>query len=139
MTEPLTEEDRLRLTAWLDLHLPALGGGRLKAHVLSGGASNLVMVIARDGPSVVLRRPPLKPRPDSEQIIAREARVLKALGGTDVPHPRFMASCEDKAVIGTPFYVMALVEGWLGHGAPPPPPFDRPGPERRNVGFALVE
>ena len=139
MIGPLTESDGLRLAAWLDSHLPALGQGPLKARVLSGGASNLVMVIARDGPSVVLRRPPLKPRPDSEKIIGREARVLKALGGTDVPHPRFMASCEDKAVIGAPFYIMALVEGWLGHGAAPPPPFDHPGHERRNLGFALVE
>jgi aminoglycoside phosphotransferase (APT) family kinase protein len=56
-----------------------------------------------------------------------------------VPHPRFIASCGDPSVIGVRFYLMALVDGWLGHGEPPPAPFDRPGKSRRDLGFALVD
>ena len=99
----MTPDDQIRLTAWLDAHAPGVGDGSLEARVLSGGASNLVMAIRRGGPEVVLRRPPERPRPDSEKIIGREARVLAALAGTDVPHPRFIAYCDDLSVIGVRF------------------------------------
>jgi len=135
----MTSDQQIRLATWLDAHAPGLGQGPVRTRVLSGGASNLVMAIWRDGPEVVLRRPPERPRPDSEKIIAREARVLAALAGTDVPHPRFIAYCDDPSVIGARFYLMALVDGWLGHGEPPPAPFDRPGKDRRDLAFALVD
>lgn len=135
----MTDDDKRRLEAWLDANAPGVGAGPVTARVLSGGASNLVMAIRRDGPEVVLRRPPEKPRPDSEKIIAREARVLAALRRTDVPHPRFIAYCDDASVMGVRFYLMALVDGWLGHHETPPAPFDKPGKDRRDIGFALVD
>lgn len=135
----MTSDEQARLTAWLDVHAPDFGPGPADVRVLSGGASNLVMAIRRGGSEVVLRRPPERPRPDSEKIIGREARVLAALAGTDVPHPRFIAYCDDPSVIGVRFYLMTLVDGWLGHGEPPPAPFDRPGKSRRDLGFALVD
>ena len=42
----------------------------------------------------------------------REARVLKALDKTEVPHPRFYAVCDDPSVIGACFYLMAPLEGF---------------------------
>jgi aminoglycoside phosphotransferase (APT) family kinase protein len=128
-----------RLAKWLDRNAPEIGNGPVSARVLSGGASNMVLAVRRDGPEVVLRRPPEKPRPDSDKIIGREGRVLAALAGTDVPHPRFIAACDDLEVIGARFYLMALVDGWLGHHETPPAPFDRPGPERHALGYALVD
>lgn len=135
----MTDDEKARLGLWLDQNAPQLGDGPVQARVLSGGASNLVMAVSRGGEEVVLRRPPLKPRPDSDKIIAREARVLGALAGTDVPHPRFIAYCDDQAVIGARFYLMALVDGWLGHHDAVPAPFDKPGKDRRDIGFALVD
>lgn len=132
--------DGARLTEWLDQHLPQLGDGKLTGRQFAGGMSNAVFGLERGSGMFVLRRPPKVPRPDSFKIISREARLLKALGGTDVPHPRFMGYCEDESVIGVPFYIMAMVEGWLGHeeGRPYPEPFDK-GENHRLVPFALVD
>lgn len=43
--------------------------------------------------------------------VDREYRVLAALGEQGFPVPKVHALCEDESVIGTPFYVMDLVEG----------------------------
>jgi aminoglycoside phosphotransferase (APT) family kinase protein len=132
--------DPVRFAAWADIHLPALGAGPVSSMVLAGGASNIVLRIARDGAPMVLRRPPRTPRPDSAKIIAREAQVLAALRTTDVPHPTFHVYCEDPSVIGAPFYVMAMVDGFLGYPLENlPAPYDKPGPARRSLPFALVE
>ncbi|MGE0387827.1 MAG: phosphotransferase family protein [Gammaproteobacteria bacterium] len=142
MSDPKPYTDLIdypRLTAWFDAHLPDFGDGPLQAELLAGGTANAVFRMDRGRHGLVLRRPPKVPRADSEKQIAREARVLKALGGTDVPHPRFHGFCDDKSVLGAPFYVMDMVNGWLGWGPPAPPPFDKPGEHRRNMAFALVD
>lgn len=137
------EQESIRIApfeAWADVNLPALGDGPLQHKVLAGGASNIVMQISRGGETMVLRRPPLSPRPDSAKIIGREARLLSALHDTDVPHPKFRAYCEDEAVIGAPFYVMAMVDGFVGYPFEHlPAPFDAPGEARRNLAFALID
>jgi aminoglycoside phosphotransferase (APT) family kinase protein len=126
-----------RLEAWLETRLPDLGAGPLRAQMLTGGKTNAVFSITRGGKTGVLRRPPASPRPSSEKVIAREARVLSALEGSGVPAPRVYAFCDDRSVLGVTFYVMERIEGWLGRH--PPPPFDRPGPERSATAYALVE
>jgi aminoglycoside phosphotransferase (APT) family kinase protein len=136
--EPTIDSDAFE--RWADLNLPQLGDGPLETQLLAGGASNIVLRIDRGGTPMVLRRPPATPRPDSAKIIGREARVLAALNASDVPHPHLHAYCDDSAVIGAPFYVMALVDGFLGHPfSDLPAPYDRPGEPRRNLAFALVE
>lgn len=41
-------------------------------------------------------------------------QVLKALGvHTDVPVPRVFCLCTDASIIGTPFYIMEYLEGWI--------------------------
>jgi len=129
-----------QLSAWLDEHLPQLGDAPLHCSLLSGGSSNAVFRIERGGETLVLRRPPKVLRPDSKRIIAREARMLKALAGSDVPHPKFHAYCEDEAVIGAPFYLMAMVEGWLGYAEDraDPPPFNTPD-HRQQKAYALID
>jgi aminoglycoside phosphotransferase (APT) family kinase protein len=132
--------DAERFGAWADENLPALGAGPVSSAVLAGGASNIVLRIERDGAPMVLRRPPKTPRPDSTKIIAREAQVLAALKTTDVPHPTFQKYCEDPNVIGAPFYVMAMVDGFLGYPLEKlPAPYDKPGEARSSLSFALVE
>jgi aminoglycoside phosphotransferase (APT) family kinase protein len=42
----------------------------------------------------------------------REARVLGALAGTAVPHPRLIAACDSEDVIGAAFYLMEPVAGF---------------------------
>ncbi|MEQ1808452.1 MAG: phosphotransferase family protein [Terricaulis sp.] len=132
--------DPERFAAWADATLPELGSGPVSHRILAGGASNIVIQIWRDGAPVVLRRPPKTPRPDSTKIIAREAQVLGALKNTDVPHPAFQRNCEDTSVLGAPFYVMAMVDGFLGYPLEDlPAPYNAPGEARASLAFALVE
>jgi aminoglycoside phosphotransferase (APT) family kinase protein len=132
--------DPISFAAWADDKLPELGAGPMRHEVLAGGASNIVIQVARDGAPMVLRRPPKTPRPDSVKIIAREAQVLAALKMTDVPHPTFRRFCDDASVIGAPFYVMDWVDGFLGYPLEKlPAPYDRAGEARASLAFALVD
>jgi aminoglycoside phosphotransferase (APT) family kinase protein len=108
-----------RLQPWIDANdLP--GEGRVTAVArLVGGTQNNVFRLERGRESFVLRRPPLHPRANSNETMRREARVLRALGGSDVPHPALYASCDDPAVIGASFYAMATLEGYSPWGQLP--------------------
>jgi len=77
-----------------------------------GGQSNPTYLL-RDaaGREYVLRKKPPGVLLPSAHLIEREYRVMTALRGTDVPVPETRLLCEDATVIGTPFYVMAHVEG----------------------------
>jgi len=134
--------DPARLSEWLDAHIPALGNGRLATRKIHGGTSNVILSLDRGGETMILRRPPATPPPGSEKSIMREARVLTALRTTDVPHPYCHGSCPDPEVIGAPFYVMELVEGWpadLRDGKiHDRAPFDKP-PHAREVPLAMVD
>ncbi len=129
-----------KLEAWLDVTAPQLGDGPLIAERLAGGVSNAVYRITRGADSAVLRRPPKVPRPDSERIMEREAKVLAALNGSSVPRPDLLAFCEDRSVLGVKFYVMSLVDGFhLTRTAQDPPPYDdRSSNAYFNLAFALV-
>lgn len=130
--------DTPKVTAWLDRTLPQLGDGPLNAKLLMGGATNAVFRIDRGAAPAVLRRPPASLRPDSETILARESRVLKALNGTDVPRPEFYAFCEDRSVNGSQFYVMEFVEGWVALDSEPNPVVFQAVEERRRLPLELV-
>ncbi|MFD0899554.1 phosphotransferase family protein [Actinomadura sediminis] len=105
-----------RLADWLAGALP--GGGRITAiDLIAGGRSNLTYGITLDGGPdgarrIVLRRPPLGHVQPTAHDMAREYRVLSALGaGTSVPVPTTLAFCDDEDVIGARFYLMDFVEG----------------------------
>ncbi|OHU97492.1 phosphotransferase family protein [Mycobacterium talmoniae] len=88
---------------------------------LSGGTQNIMLRFTRSGRSYVLRRGPRHLRPRSNTVILRETQVLAALAGTEVPHPRLIARCEDPTVLGDAvFYLMEPVDGFnAGQGLPP--------------------
>ena len=131
-----------KLTGWLDDNIPQLGDGSLTVELISGGYSNVVIGINRGDRTMVLRRPPATPPPGAERTVLREARVLSALDGTNVPHPKTYGACEDASVIGAPFYVMELVEGWAAQivdGVTTyPAPFDS-APCGYRVPYAVVD
>ena len=133
--------DLVKVAAWMDEHTPEAGSGPLTATRIPGGATNAVFLLDRGGVKSVLRRPPRVPRPDNEKVLAREARVLGALNGSDVPAPRFMGHCADPAVNGTSFYIMSFAEGWVALGGESafPPAFQQPGPEREKLAYELVD
>lgn len=99
-----------------------LGEGPLEdVRTISGGTQNVMLRFTRSGREYVLRRGPLHLRPRSNNVILRETRVLAALAGSDVPHPRLIATCDDPAVLGEAvFYLMEPVDGFnAGEELPP--------------------
>jgi aminoglycoside phosphotransferase (APT) family kinase protein len=86
--------------------------GPLTVSQFKGGQSNPTYRL--DTPSgrafVLRRKPPGKLLPGAHAI-DREACVMSALGKQGFPVPRIHGLCEDDTVIGTPFFVMDLVEG----------------------------
>lgn len=106
------------LAAYLDTL--GIGTGPARIEAIGEGHSNLTFLVEREGARVVLRRPPRGPLPPSAHDVLREARLLGALGPHGTPAPEVLATCEDEAVIGAPFYVMAWVEGHVLTEAMPP-------------------
>jgi len=86
---------------------------------LTGGSQNNIFLLSRGGEKMVLRRPPARLRPNSNETMLREARVLAALAGTEVPSPEVYDSCSDESVIGACFYVMEAIEGFTPMGELP--------------------
>ena len=80
--------------------------------LIAGGRSNLTFrVTDAQGTRMVLRRPPLGHVLATAHDMAREHRIISAVGRTDVPVPRCLGLCTDEAVNGAPFYVMSWVDG----------------------------
>ncbi|MEU7900157.1 phosphotransferase family protein [Nonomuraea sp. NPDC049152] len=96
------------LGAWMDVH--GLPGGPFE-HVqpVPGGTQNVMVRFERGGVPYVLRRPPLHVRAKSNEVLRREARVLAALRGTDVPAPRLVAAQTAEEPV---FYLMEPVDGF---------------------------
>lgn len=97
------------LQAFLDS--AGLGSGPIEAQRIGEGHSNVTYLVERGPERFVLRRPPRPPLPPSAHDVLREARLLRALEGTAARTPRVLATCEDEAVLGVPFYVMEEVHG----------------------------
>lgn len=94
------------------LRREGLGSGISAVEPLAGGSQNVVVRLRVDGRPLVLRRPPPHPRPNSDRTMQREIAVLGTLAGSDVPHPRLVAACEDLDVMGVVFYLMEDVDGF---------------------------
>lgn len=102
--------DLHRLAGWMDGQ--GLGAGQITNVVmLTGGTQNILLRFTRAGRDYVLRRPPEHKRANSDETMRREARVLAALAGSDVPHPGLIAACPDPEVLGAAFYLMEPVDG----------------------------
>ncbi|GAA1970227.1 phosphotransferase family protein [Nocardioides panacihumi] len=106
---------------------------------LSGGSQNELYLVDRGGEQMALRRPPARDVAASAQVLMREARLLRALAGTDVPHARLRGVTDDPAVIGAPFYVMDLVDGWSPMNGGWAAPFDTDLEARRGLAIELVD
>ncbi|WP_337926385.1 phosphotransferase family protein [Luteimonas saliphila] len=129
--------DIAALTVWMDAQ--GLGTGPLQnVQRLPGGTQNILLRFDRSGIGYVLRRPPMHLRDSSNEAMRREARVLAALAGTDVPHPRLIAACADTAVLGAAFYLMEPVDGFNPTGGLPELHAGSAAIQHR-MGLALVE
>jgi len=125
------------LTAFMDQK--GLGAGPLTdLTVLTGGTQNILLKFTRSGRDYVLRRPPPKLRGNSNETMRREARVLAALAGSDVPHPGLIAACPEEIMDGAAFYLMEPIDGF--NPTVGLPPLHAGDPKVRNrMGFALAD
>ena len=111
--------DLTRIADWMSHE--GLGDGPIEdISAIIGGTQNVMLRFTRAGRESVFRRGPLHLRPVSNSVMLRETRVLRALAGTDVPHPALIAVCEDTSVLGDAvFYLMEPIDGFnAGSGLP---------------------
>ena len=106
----LNDDDQAALQRWVRQR--GLGSEVTGVEPLTGGTQNIVVRVRIDGRPVVLRRPPVHPRPTSDKTMLREIAALRTLAGTPVPHPGFIAGCDDLDVLGVVFYLMEEVDGF---------------------------
>jgi aminoglycoside phosphotransferase (APT) family kinase protein len=103
------EIDSQALQLYLADHLPGFRGS-LEIRQFEGGQSNPTYFLhAASGDYVLRKKPPGQLLP-SAHAVDREYRVMTALAGR-VPVPPTQLMCDDNRVIGTPFFIMACVEG----------------------------
>ncbi len=104
--------DVAALQSHLQREMPGFEGP-LTVEQFKGGQSNPTYKLITPQRAYVMRS---KPGPaakllPSAHAIEREFRVMRALAGSDVPVARMDLLCEDEAVIGRAFYVMAFMDG----------------------------
>ncbi len=108
---PIDGIDAAGIGAWFAAHVPA-ARPPLTYERIAGGHSNLTYrVTDAAGAEWALRRPPLGKTLSSAHDMAREHKVVAALGETPVPVAPVVGLCEDESVNGAPFYVMEFVRG----------------------------
>jgi aminoglycoside phosphotransferase (APT) family kinase protein len=129
-----------RLASWMDEHGLPGKGEPIDHRFLSGGSQNEIYEIRRGEDSCVIRIPPPSAPATRDEGIRREWRIIEALDGTDVPHTPAVAMCEDTSVLGRPFYLMGLVDGWspMSMGDHWPAPFDTDLEARGGLAYELV-
>ena len=126
-----------RVVAWMDER--GLEAGPLTdIGLITGGTQNILLKFTRGARTFVLRRPPPHKRANSDETMRREARVLAALRGTDVPHPELIAAEPDESVIGAAFYLMEPVEGFNVTLGLPPAMVDRPDVQHE-MGLSMAD
>jgi aminoglycoside phosphotransferase (APT) family kinase protein len=103
--------DTDRVSPWLEANI-AGAVGPFRFTLIAGGRSNLTYSVTdADEQRYVLRRPPLGRVLATAHDMAREHRIVSAVGRTSVPVPPTLGLCLDDEIIGAPFYVMGFVDG----------------------------
>jgi aminoglycoside phosphotransferase (APT) family kinase protein len=127
------------LDAWIGDRLPGLGHP-LRAERLGAatGIANALFLLDRGEHRWVFRQPPAVKNDPSASDTMREWRLLKALEGTDVPHPAPLLVCDDTGVLGRPFMIMSVVDGFTP-GFELPEPFLSDTSLRYDLGMAYVD
>jgi aminoglycoside phosphotransferase (APT) family kinase protein len=102
--------DDAALARYLRGRLSGLGA-ELSVRQFKGGQSNPTYLLASGDRRWVLRKKPPGALLPTAHMVDREYRIFTALAGSGVPVPRTELFCDDRAVIGTEFFVMEYVAG----------------------------
>jgi aminoglycoside phosphotransferase (APT) family kinase protein len=131
--------DLAGMEAWFAANVPA-AKPPLRYERIAGGLSNLTFrVTDAGGAEWALRRPPLGKTLSSAHDMAREARVVAALGATPVPVPPVAGLSADDSVNGAPFYVMEFVRGPVLRGVAEAEASFPEEADRRAIGMRVAD
>jgi aminoglycoside phosphotransferase (APT) family kinase protein len=111
-THPGEALDLHAVEAWLRTLIPDLDGPA-EVTQYSGGASNWTYRLRYRNRDLVLRRPPAGTKAKSAHDMAREYKVQLALKPVYPAVPTMVGLCQDPGVLGTDFYVMEHVDGFI--------------------------
>ena len=129
---------RSRVTEWFAAQIRGVTPP-LDFELIAGGHSNLTYKLTdAAGRLYVLRRPPLGAVLATAHDMAREHRIISAIGRTEVPVPPALGLCEDEQVNGAPFYVMEYVEGHVLLDGPSTEKLFGPK-ERYRIGRSVIQ
>lgn len=124
------------LETWLERSLD-WDGGPIELRRIGDGHSNLTYSVTVGGHAAVLRRPPPPPFPPGANDVLREARIMRALAGSEVPVPGVLAVAPAGAAMDVPFYLMEHLDGQVCTSSLPDALEE--DEERGRVGEALVD
>jgi aminoglycoside phosphotransferase (APT) family kinase protein len=124
------------LERFLRAHLPPQAG-ELTIEKHEAGFSNETFYVSWGPKRWVLRRPPRGDILPTAHDVLREYRVLSALASTGVRVPQPAVACEDRSVIGAPFYLMERIDGVVIRDDLPPQ-FNACA-DRRRIGEELID
>ncbi len=129
--------DVAKVSGWLSDNV-AGAQAPFSFQLIAGGRSNLTFLVTDDnGIRYVLRRPPLGHVLATAHDMAREHRIISAVGQTNVPVPTTLGLCTDESVNGAPFYVMNFVDGVVLDNAEKAELLDKS--LRRSASFNLID
>lgn len=105
--------DRETFHSYILKHLDWWPNEPLEVTQFSVGYSNLTYLIRCGDEEVVMRRPPLGPLPPKAHDMKREFSLTEKLHPAFPYVPKPYHLCEDKSIIGVPFYIMERKEGYV--------------------------
>src|SRR5580698_5515576 len=99
-----------QLEDYMRQHVPGFAGP-LTVSQFKGGQSNPTYLVETPLRRYVLRRKPPGKLLPSAHAVDREHRIISALYAQNFPVPEPVLYCADETIVGTPFFVMACVDG----------------------------
>lgn len=102
--------DEVKLADWMSANVAGFEGP-VEVLKFAGGQSNPTYRLNAQSGSYVLRRKPFGPLLPSAHAVDREYKVIAGLHPTGFPVAKPFGLCTDDSVIGSWFYIMAMVEG----------------------------
>src|ERR1700742_1355285 len=94
-----------------ELRRRVAGAGVTDVTPLAGGASSLTFIGICDGARVVIKVAPPGVEPVAHRDVLRQARVIKALAGTQVPMPELLWEDAGDPPDTPPLFVMSHIPG----------------------------
>lgn len=103
--------DPHHLAAWLAPHIGERPGS-VEIVEIKGGASNLTFRVTSGDRAFALRHPTETRNDATANTFVREARLLAALAGSDIPHARLIGADVGGNILGVPFILTEWIDGF---------------------------